>query len=225
MANNVIFKVGTKEQYNALAVKDSNTLYWLHDVLELRKGEALYGKGAEATAMASGLMSAEDKAKLDNLASGGAIGLTAVDNSVVIEPSEDGMTIGVKVSAKENNALTLEEDGLFVSGAEAVEATAIPEYSIEKVAEAEEGFAATYKLKKTEGENVTYAGDVINIPKDLVLQGGDMKSVETEGEPYDGAVVGDPYIDLVLNDPDNTHIYIPVKAAFGESGQITWEEM
>lgn len=222
MANNVIFKVGTLEQYNALAVKDSNTLYWLHDVLELRKGEELYGKGANATTLASGLMSAEDKAKLDNLASGGAIGLTAVDSSVVIAPGEDGMTIGVKVSEKEGNVLTVEDDGLFVPGAETPD---VPEYSIEKQEEATEGFAATYKLKVTNGENVTYAGDVINIPKDLVLQDGDTKVVEEEGEPYEGAEVGDPYIDLVLNDPNNTHIYVPIKTAFGESGQIVWEEM
>lgn len=64
---NVIFKMGTKSQYDALAVKDANTLYWLSDVQELRKGEVLYGKGAEATNLASGLMSAADKEKLDNL--------------------------------------------------------------------------------------------------------------------------------------------------------------
>ncbi len=222
MANNVIFKVGTLEQYNALAVKDPNTLYWLHDVLELRKGEELYGKGANATTLASGLMSAEDKTKLDNLASGGAIGLTAVDGSVVIAPGEDGMTIGVKVSEKEGNALTVEEDGLFVPSADV---SNVPEYSIEKADEATEGFAATYKLKKVDGETTTYAGDIINIPKDLVLQSGDTKTVEVADTPYEGAEVGDPYIDLVLNDPDSTHIYIPVKVAFGESGQIVWEEM
>lgn len=62
---NVIFKQGTRAQYNAISVKDANTLYWLTDTLELFKGEVLYGKGAEATALASGLMSAADKAKLD----------------------------------------------------------------------------------------------------------------------------------------------------------------
>ena len=47
---NVIFKQGTRAQYDAIATKDSNTLYWLSDTQELFKGDVLYGKGAEATA-------------------------------------------------------------------------------------------------------------------------------------------------------------------------------
>ena len=45
MANNVIFKVGTRDLYNALEQKDTNTLYWLTDVKEIRKGEDLFGEG------------------------------------------------------------------------------------------------------------------------------------------------------------------------------------
>lgn len=77
---NVIFKVGTKAQYNALETKDTNTLYWLTDVLELYKGEALYGTGAEATNLASGLMSAADKAKLDTITvdENGLVGVDAI---------------------------------------------------------------------------------------------------------------------------------------------------
>ena len=67
---NVIFKQGTRAQYDAIATKDVNTLYWLTDTQELFKGEVLYGKGTEATTLASGLMSAADKAKLDSLGSG-----------------------------------------------------------------------------------------------------------------------------------------------------------
>ena len=106
MAKNVIFKSGTWEQYQALSVKDPNTLYWLHDVLELRKGEDLYSKGKEATDMSSGLMSAADKAKLDKLSEGAAFDLTPVDTSVVIGEAEDGKgkTIGVRVSAEDGNA-------------------------------------------------------------------------------------------------------------------------
>ena len=47
---NVIFKQGTRAQYDAIATKDVNTLYWLTDTQELFKGEVLYGKGTEATA-------------------------------------------------------------------------------------------------------------------------------------------------------------------------------
>ncbi len=206
---NVIFKQGTRAQYDAIATKDSNTLYWLSDTQELFKGDVLYGKGAEATALASGLMSAADKAKLDALTSGGAIGLTAVDASVILGAGEDGnTTIGVQVSKENGNALELKEDGLFVSPAAVSGAV---EFAIEKQETAEDGFAETYKLKRTEGENVTYVGDAINIPKDAVLSGGTYEIVETADTPYAGAEVGDPYVDLVVANAEESHIYIPLK--------------
>jgi len=202
---NVIFKTGTKAQYDALAVKDPHTLYWLSDVLELRKGDALYGTGAEATNIASGLMSAADKAKLDALGDGNS--LTPIDNTVIIGDGVNGKTIGVQISEEEGNALTVKNDGLFVPG------TAVSgnvEFSLEKQATATDGYSATYKLKRDDGENVTFVGDEINIPKDMVLQGGSLRFVTKANQPYDGAEVDDPYLDLVLNDTANTHIYVPV---------------
>lgn len=204
---NVIFKVGTKAQYDALATKDTNTLYWLYDVLELRKGEALYGTGAEATNLASGLMSAADKAKLDALSAGGVAGLTAVDASVILSTNESGATIGVQISKETGNALELKEDGLFASTA----AADAVEFVIEEQETATDGSFKTYKLKRSEGKVVTYVGDTIEIPKDKVLKGGTFEVVETADIPYEGAEVGDPYVDLVLEDTDNTHIYIPMK--------------
>lgn len=111
---NVIFKTGTKAQYDALDVKDPNTLYWLHDALLLYKGTVLYGTGQTATNLVSGLMSAEDKTKLDSI-NENDWKLTAVDASVIISESENGRTIGVKLSAAEGNAAELKEDGLYVS--------------------------------------------------------------------------------------------------------------
>lgn len=182
---NVIFKQGTLAQYIALAVKDANTLYWLYDARRLYKGEVLYAVGAEATNLASGLMSAADKAKLDSLGEG-----------------------GVRVSAEEGNALTTREDGLFVPAAAVSGST---EFSLERQETAEDGYFATYRLKRVDGENVTYVGDEINIPKDLVLQSGTLQVVTEPDQPYEGAEVDDPYLDLVLNDEANTHIYIPVR--------------
>lgn len=205
---NVIFKQGTRAQYDAIATKDVNTLYWLTDTKELFKGEVLYGKGTEATALASGLMSAADKAKLDSLASGGAIGLTAVDASVILGSDDNGTTIGVQVSKGESNALELKEDGLFVSPAAASGAV---EFVIEKQATPEDGFSATYKLKRTAEGTDTYVGDAINIPKDAVLSGGTYEIVETADTPYAGAAVGDPYVDLVVANAEESHIYIPLK--------------
>ena len=205
---NVIFKQGTRAQYDAIATKDASTLYWLTDTQELFKGDVLYGKGAEATALASGLMSAADKAKLDALSAGGAAGLTAVDARVVLASDENGTTIGVQVSKETGNALKLKDDGLFVSPAAASGAV---EFAIEEQATATDGSVKTYKLKRTEGDNTTYVGDAIEIPKDKVLKGGTFEIVDTADAPYTGAEVGDPYVDLVLEDADNTHIYIPMK--------------
>ena len=119
MANNVIFKVGTRDLYNALEQKDTNTLYWLTDVKEIRKGEDLFGVGREATQTDAGLLSAADKTKLDNLSAGTAIDFTPVDATIVIADGESGgKTIGVQVSKEADNALELKADGLFVAPAE-----------------------------------------------------------------------------------------------------------
>lgn len=119
MANNVIFKVGTRELYNALEQKDTNTLYWLTDVKEIRKGEDLFGVGREATQSEAGLLSAADKKKLDNLSEGTAISFTPVDATIVIADGESGgKTIGVQVSQEAGNVLELKGDGLFVAAAE-----------------------------------------------------------------------------------------------------------
>lgn len=205
---NVIFKQGTREQYNAIAVKDANTLYWLSDTKELYKGDVLYGTGAEATAAVAGLMSAEDKAKLDALVSGGISGLTAVDASVIIGTGDDATTIGVQISKVEGNILELKDDGLFVPPAAASDSV---EFEIELQETPEDGYAATYKLKRTDSEGSTYVGDAINLPKDAVLTGGTYEIVKTKDEPYEGAEVGDPYVDLVVANAEESHIYIPLK--------------
>lgn len=201
---NVIFKVGTLEQYNAIETKNVNTLYWLTDVQRVYRGDVLFAVGANATDEMAGLLSPEYKAQLDAIIAGGvAVNLSALDASIRIVDDK----IGVQLSAVEGNALELKEDGLFV----AVPAIpVIPTYELEKQDVATDGYAATYKLKCASGENVSYVGDEINIPKDMVLQSGSMQTVVMDGVPYEGANVGDPYIDLILSDVNSTHIYVPV---------------
>lgn len=97
-------------------VKDSNTLYWLTDKKEIRKGEELYAVGREATAEESGLMSAADKAKLDAMAVSTTGNLTAVDATILLEDAGAGSkTIRVGISQVPGNMLSVQEDGLFVS--------------------------------------------------------------------------------------------------------------
>jgi hypothetical protein len=204
---NVLFKVGTRAQFDAIVTKSETTLYWLSDTQQLYKGDVLFGVGREASADAAGLLSAADYQKLQDLiVTGGTINLTPVDSSIVITEAENGVkSIGVAISTQEGNALQAVEGGLFVPTVVA------PEYAIEKQATADEGYAVSYKLKKTVGEEVSYVGDVINIPKDMVLKSATLETVTEAGKPYADAVVGDPYIHMVFSDAAASDIYVPVK--------------
>lgn len=68
----------------------------------------------------------------------------------------------------------------------------------------EEGFAASYQLQK----NGVALGATINVIKDLVVDSGSVKSVTEADVPYEGAVIGDLYIELVIT--NGTALYIPV---------------
>lgn len=87
-----------------------------------------------------------------------------------------------------------------------VDNISVPEYSVIETT-VTEGYSKTYSLTK----DGTEVGVKINIPKDLVVNKGSVKVVATAGTPYEGAVVGDKYLDIELNDPTKDHIYIPVK--------------
>lgn len=200
--------VKLKSTFNALETKESTALYWIEETQELYKGSTLYGTGALATEKAAGLLSAEDYAALKALiASGGGISkLTAVDGTIAVTDTVDGgKALSVVVSSDPTNALRAVDSGLFVPK------LVVPEYSIEKQATAEEGFTASYKLKKIVDGVESYVGDTINISKDLVLKAATLETVIEDGIPYAEAKVGDPYIKMEFNDANASALYIPVK--------------
>lgn len=207
---NVLFRVGTRAQFDAIVTKSETTLYWLTDTQELYKGETRYGVGALANQSAAGLLSAEDKAKLDALVAGGGLSkLVPVDSTIVIADAEDGgKSIGVAISTEAGNVLVKKTDGLYVSASGSID---VPEYAIEKQDVAEDGYAVSYKLKKTVGEQFSYVGNTINIPKDMVLQSATLERVTEVNVPYLGAAIGDPYIHMVFNDAAASAINVPVK--------------
>lgn len=207
---NVLFKVGTKAQFQAITTKSETTLYWLTDTQELYKGDVLFGTGAIASQSAAGLLSAEDKKKLDTLVAGGGLSnLTPVDGTIAIADVEGGgKSIGVAISAEAGNVLVKKNDGLYVDASGSID---VPEYLIEKQETAEDGYAASYRLKKTVGEASSYVGDAINIPKDMVLQSATLERVTEVNVPYIGAAIGDPYIHMVFNDATASAINVPVK--------------
>lgn len=145
--------------------------------------------------------------RIEQVASGGALsGLTPVDGTIILtDAANGGKSIGVAIAPDATNTLVAVEGGLFVP------TVVVPEYSIEKQATADDGFAATYKLKKTVGDEVSYVGDVINIAKNLVLQSATFETVTEDGVPYAEAKVGDPYIKMVFNNAEASNLYIPVK--------------
>lgn len=86
----------------------------------------------------------------------------------------------------------------------------VADYTVVKLASATEGYIASYELRK-DGVKV---GATINIPKDYLVKSGSVETVTQADVPYQGAVVGDKYLDFVVNtiggDGTTQHIYIPV---------------
>lgn len=205
----VRFFFGTLAKYEALETKDPLALYFVTDEetgkVYLYKGSQLYASDALASAIADGWMSKEDKINLDSLVENAIMNLQPVDGSITIS---DRNKIGVALSSEAGNILSLKNDGLYVDASGSID---VPEYSIEKQAVADEGFNATYKLKKTVGSESSYVGDSINVAIDAVLSSADFKTVTENGIPYEDAIIGDPYIELGFNDEARTHLYIPMK--------------
>lgn len=85
------------------------------------------------------------------------------------------------------------------------------DYRIYEVAS--ESYAKVYKLQikpsgSDEWVDVTGASQ-INIPKDMVVESGSVKECTVDGQPS-GFKKGDKYIDLVIANKTDSHIYIPV---------------
>ena len=87
---------------------------------------------------------------------------------------------------------------------------AAAEYEITQQAQAETGYLATYVLEK----DGVQAGAKINIPKDFLVKSVSLETCETADTPVAGYVVGDKYIDFVVNtvqgDEQATHLYLLV---------------
>jgi hypothetical protein len=210
MANVKFYNVKLQSTYDSLVTKEVNALYFVQETSRFYHASRLMGTGALATETVAGLLSPEDYAALKALIAAGpadnSLNLTPVDGTISITNTADGgKAIGVAIAPDGNNALTAVEGGLFVPTA------VVPEYSIEKQEVANDGYSASYRLKKTVGDEVSYVGDIINIAKDMVLQSATLETVEEADAPYIGAAVGDPYIKMVFNDENASNLYIPVK--------------
>lgn len=133
------------------------------------------------------------------------------NNGVVIAGTNTNPTIGLQLSTKAGNSLTIEttagKEGLYAV------ASSGDTYSMLKADTAEAGYFSTYNLTK----NGTAVGASINIPKDYLVKSAELKTVTTVNTPYSAAQVGDKYIDFTVNTYDSTsgsgiesHLYLPV---------------
>jgi hypothetical protein len=109
----------------------------------------------------------------------------------------------------ETTGVTLDETLSSVSN-HISDATKHAVYSVTKLATPVTGYISSYRLT-ADGVNV---GDIINIPKDFLVKSGSVKTCTTNDTPVIGYVVGDKYIDFVVNsidnDATNSNIYIKV---------------
>ncbi len=140
--------------------------------------------------------------------------ITAKDDSINVERTEGAVSLNVKLDTTEGNGLKL------VSG----KGLRVDDPTVELVTAATtSGMLKTYELKQF-GKSV----GTIDIPKDFLVKSGSVKTVTEADKPYTGAIVGDKYIELILNAKEDevsgeqTAVYIPVKdlvdAYTGEDG-------
>lgn len=127
---------------------------------------------------------------------------------IVINNNGDNLG-GVESGAQVNKIEKIKLNGVelsIVSKEVDITLPSAAQYSVTKLATAESGYAATYQLTK---DNAA-VGASINIPKDLVVQSGEVKECTTAGSPVADYKKGDKYIDLLLANADDQHIYILV---------------
>lgn len=139
-----------------------------------------------------------------------SVGATA-NKGIEMGGTATAPTVGIKLSSKAGNDLSFatgdgEDGGLYFKQA------AAPVIAVQEKASANTGYLKTYQVTV---DGTPVAVD-IDIPKDFLVKSGEVKTVETADTPYEGAKVGDKYIDFIINVKSGTatdeHIYLPVNA-------------
>jgi hypothetical protein len=123
-------------------------------------------------------------------------------NGQTLEGVQAGAQVNIIETVKVNGSALTPDSNKAVN----VVIPAAADYTVVKDDVAATGYAATYHLTK-DGTNV---GAAINIPKDMVVSSGSVETCTQADVPVEGLEVGDKYIDLVLANASNSHVYIPV---------------
>lgn len=142
------------------------------------------------------------------VANGKVASVNNADSSITIGGTGIDPTLKVNVSTDADNALKLTTNGLKVVVPEGAE------YSMVKLAQARDGYLASYQMTK-DGTNI---GEVINIPKDYLVKSAEVKISTGTGDPS-GFPAGTKYIDFTVNTYDTeagtgteSHIYLDVQS-------------
>lgn len=157
------------------------------------------------------------------VANGKVASVNNADASIVIGGTGVDPNLKVNVSADADNALKLTTNGLKVIVPDGAE------YSMVKLAQARDGYLASYQMTK-DGTNI---GEVINIPKDYLVKSAEVKTSTGTGDPS-GFSAGTKYIDFTVNTYDTetgtgteSHIYLDVQSlvdVYTEGNGITISE-
>lgn len=158
-----------------------------------------------------------------SVANGKVASVNNADKSIVIGGTGVDPNLKVNVSADADNALKLTTNGLKVVVPDGAE------YSMVKLAQARDGYLASYQMTK-DGTNI---GEVINIPKDYLVKSAEVKTSTGTGDPS-GFPAGTKYIDFTVNTYDTetgtgteSHIYLDVQSlvdVYTEGNGITISE-
>lgn len=166
MAKVKFFAVDLKSTFESLAVKDEFALYWIMETQQLYKGNILFGTGVEATANMAGLMSAEDKKKLDTITGiNGGIrflgvsstdpndGIITIDKEIISPIAGDIVIFGTKeyIYDKNNNFVELGDEGAYLTKAQA-ETDYLKKVDAKNIYETKENAYAEYKRIQEELE-------------------------------------------------------------------------
>lgn len=147
MANVKFCTVDRKQKFLDLAQKDIYTLYYIEETQELYKGSKLFGTGADASYLASGLLSSEDYGKLQTLVSG--VGLDRAAPGQIPYMGVNGAVVWSNVALRRDNYFNYKADFVPQNG------------EICLVDTARDGLRVVCGDGKTKFENLEYVDEFI----------------------------------------------------------------
>lgn len=186
MAYDVNFQKGLQAAFDALETKDAGTLYFVTDTPAIYLGSQKITSGADLTAALTRLGAAETDIAAVKLAltgidltTSGSV-KTAIGNLETTLGNKIGTLSTLKTSAKTSLVGAMNElyDSIAAGGTASV-------LTLTKETTATKGYAHTYTL--TQGTNTI---GKIDIPKDLVVTGGEVVTATAEA-PVNGATSGE----------------------------------